>query len=266
MATLAHFLAAHAIALMMLSVGLRTDHAVVRDLKTRWPLLLRALAAVWIAVPLFALLVVHVVRPDPASAAVLVVMAICPGVPFVLSRSKRARGDEQTSLLVLISTALTACFAVPIWSAVLALPVHPLEVVRVVVAMVLLPFVIGRAVNEIAHRIAAPLAAVAHWLFLAGLVLLALGAMKIGAPALRELNARDIIAALVIPVGAVALGALAAWSPRSQRISVGFAAALGNTALAIAVLADAPAAVSLAIAFAVVRLLALIAPTLVFRR
>jgi bile acid:Na+ symporter, BASS family len=266
MATLAHFLAAHAIALMMLSVGLRTDQAIVRDLKTRWPLLLRALAAVWVAVPLFALLVVHVVRPDPASAAVLVILAICPGVPLVLSKSRRARGDPRTSLLVLISTALTAIVVVPIWSAVLSLPIRPLEVARVVLAMVLLPFVIGRGINELAPRVAAPLAAVAHWLFLAGLVLLALGAMKLGAPALRELNARDIVAAVVIPVGAVAVGALAAWKPRPQRISVGFAAALGNTALALAVVANAPASVSLIIAFVVLRALVLIAPTLVFRR
>ena len=266
MATLAHFLAAHAIALMMLSVGLRTDHAVVRDLKTRWPLLLRALAAVWIAVPLFALLVVRVVRPDPASAAVLVIMAICPGVPFVLFRSKRARGDPRTSLLVLIGTALTACVAVPIWSVVLALPVRPLEAARVVLTMVLLPFAIGRGVNEVAHRAAAPLAAVVHWLFVAGLVLLALGALKLGAPAVREVDGRDVIAALLIPLGAVAIGALAAWGPRPERISVGFAAALGNTALAIAVVANAPAAVSLVIAFVVLRVLALIVPMQIFRR
>jgi BASS family bile acid:Na+ symporter len=274
----AQWLAAHAIALLMLGVGLSTDRAVIRDLHSRSRLLVRALAVLWIVVPLCALLVIYVAHPSRTGAGVLMVMAICPGVPLALGKSTRAHGDRRTSLLILISTALTAIIFTVVWGAVLTrtgaltVPVSMLDVARVVLPMVLVPFAIGRAIIVLAPRFAPALTRLSRLLFIAGAALLVIGAIRAGAPALRELGARDIIAALLVPNAALAIGYLATPAPRSQRISVAFAAALGNPALAIAVITQAVPDTSarpftaLIVAFVLLRAIALLPATFLLKR
>src|SRR5688572_17055364 len=104
MESIARLLATHAIALLMLSVGLRAT-PVVKTITRRWPVLVRALCVVWIAVPAFAALVIVIMRPSAVATTSLMVMAICPGVPLVVRRVKRERGDPDTTLLILIGTA-----------------------------------------------------------------------------------------------------------------------------------------------------------------
>src|SRR5262245_60572241 len=107
LATIAHFLAGYgAIGMLMLTAGLRTDRALVRDLGVRWRRVMRALALVWVVVPLFALGVLYVLRPSQMGAITLMVMAICPGVPLVVLRAQRAQGHPRTTLLLLILTAV----------------------------------------------------------------------------------------------------------------------------------------------------------------
>jgi BASS family bile acid:Na+ symporter len=274
----AQWLAAHAIALLMLGVGLSTDRAVIRDLHGRSRLLVRALVVVWIVVPLCALLVIYVVHPSRAGAGVLMVMAICPGVPLALGKSTRAHGDRRTSLLILISTALTAIIFTVVWGAVLTrsgaltVPVSVLDVARVVLPMVLVPFAIGRAIIVLAPRLAPALTRLSRLLFIAGAALLVIGAIRAGAPALRDLGARDIFAALLVPNAALAIGYLATPAPRSQRISVAYAAALGNPALAIAVITQAVPGTSvlqfsaLIVAFVLLRAIALLPAPVLWKR
>ena len=80
LATITHFLATHFLAMLMLSVGLRTDRALFHELRARGPLLARALVIVWLIVPMLALTVLYALRPPQFVAITLMVMAICPAL------------------------------------------------------------------------------------------------------------------------------------------------------------------------------------------
>jgi BASS family bile acid:Na+ symporter len=275
MEEIARFLAAHAIALLMLAVGLRTPSSVLVDIGRRWNTLMRALAVVWIAVPVLAMAVIYVVRPPPVAAATMVVIAICPGVPLVLFKSKRARGEATTSLLVLIATEITALVLVPLWAAILTrataldLTFGLRDAAAVVIPNVLLPFAVGRVVIEAAPRAAAVLAKVAQVLFFAGIAVLVLVVVARMLPALRMLTIRDAVAAALISLGSAFLGYVAAPRATAERVSFTYAAALGNPALALSVLTLSykhVKAVPFVLAFLFIRAVVLLPFTLRFRR
>jgi len=256
--------------MLMLSVGLRTDRALFHELRARGPLLARALVIVWLIVPMLALTVLYALRPPQFVAITLMVMAICPGVPLVLRKSQKAQGDPRMSLLLVIASALTAMFCVPLWATLLSrttqvdISLAPLDVVKVVVPIVLAPYVVGRLINELSPRVARVLAKVADGLFIAGFVVIALALIIRRVPSFDALTLRGLVAAVIISLGAAALGYVSATATLANRISVGYGAALGNPALALAVMAhvsqvhDQPAAIALVVAFVLVRVLALI--------
>jgi BASS family bile acid:Na+ symporter len=265
LATIASFLAGHALAMLMLSAGLRTESSILRGLGERRRVLVRALLVVWLGVPLLALAILYLVRPAPMHAATLMVMAICPGVPLVLRRSRKGHGDPKTTLLILIATAATAFVMIPLWVAVLAY-VTPLELVfglrgvaTVLLPTIVVPFAIGRVVFLLAPRIAKPLATIAQSLFVVGIVVVSVIVIARSPAGFRELGAREVLAALLVPLGAAALGYWAGRPAIDDRISTTYAAVLGNPALAIAVITPSYAIkVPALIAFVVVRTIALV--------
>ena len=265
-ATIAQLLAAYAIAALMLATGLQTDRAIARDLAARAGLLARALAVVWIGVPVLALLVISLVRPGPLAALAIVVMAICPGVPLVLRKSGKAGGDPGMSLTILIATALSAIVMVPLWVAILnrVAPVHLAidlgRVAAILLPNVLLPYVIGRVVNHFAPRVAAVLAKVALGVFVAGVVVLLVAVLPRTLPVFAHAGVSAIAALALVTLGAAALGYLAGGPRHDHRISFAYAAAMGNPALAIALLAPTAhaQAMPLVIVYVLLRALALL--------
>jgi BASS family bile acid:Na+ symporter len=273
LATVASFLASHAVAMLMLSAGLHTQSSILLDFHARRRVLARAVMVVWLAVPLLALVVVYLVRPAPLHATTLLVMAVCPGVPLVLRRSKQSRGDAKTTLLILIATALTAFVMIPLWMLVLnrvaglALTMGLRDVATVLVPSIVLPFVIGRIVVVLSPRIAKPLAAIAEALFIAGLAVIVIAVISHAGASFRELGARELLAAVLVPLGAAALGYWAGRPAIGDRVSTTYAAALGNPALALAVMAHSQhSKVPALIAFLVMRGLALLPVKLMLRR
>jgi BASS family bile acid:Na+ symporter len=245
LASLAHTLAMHAIAMFMLSVGLRTDRYVVRDaLLHHRGHLIHAAVAVWIAVPLLTLAVLYTLRPPPYSIATLMVMAICPGVPLLLRKSDKAHGNRDTALSVLIMTVVTAVLMTPFWALILErftpldLKVHPRDVVLVVFPKVLLPYIVGRIIRELSPRVAKPLAKIAYGVFLAGGVVVLLALIFKHPISVRDLSVRGILASLVIALGSAVLGFYAEYrAPLEHRTAIAFAGAFGNPMLALAILA-----------------------------
>jgi BASS family bile acid:Na+ symporter len=265
-ATIGHLLAAYAIAALMLAIGLQTDRAIVRDLAARAGLVARALAVAWIGVPVLALIVVSLVRTEPLATLAIVVMAICPGVPLVVRKTRKAGGDPELSLAVLIATALSAIVMVPLWVEILdrVTPIHlaidRAGVAAILLPKVLLPFAIGRVVNHVAPRVAAALARVALGVFVAGLVVLVIAVVPRALPLLARAHAPGIAALALVTLGAAALGYLAGGKRHDHRISFAYAAALGNPALAIALLAPTvqARAVALVVAYVALRAIALV--------
>lgn len=272
--TVAHFLAAHALAMLMLSVGLRTPTALIRDIPNRWRVLAFALLVVWIAVPVLAVALVLTVRPLPTEQGTLVVLAVCPGAPMIVSKMRTKYGHGRTSLLVLIAAALTALFMLPLWAAVLKrltpldLKFGPRDVAAVLLPLVFVPYALGRVIIRLWPRVAAWLAKITTALFYLGLVVVAVVVLVKMGPALRSLGFRAFVAALLIPIGATVLGYIATPGSLDERVSVAYAAALGNPVLALGVLAHSYKgfdAVPLVLAFVVVRVVALIPFNLWFK-
>lgn len=269
LASAAEFLAKHAIVMLMLSVGLRTNRRLLRDMVIRRRFVARALAVIWIAVPLLAILVVYAVRPTPIAAVALGVMAVCPGVPLVVRKVKHAHGDPDSTVLILLTTALTAMVMIPLWAWVLGrftpleLDMRPRYVADVLVPLILLPFAVGRLTNELAPRVAPVLAKISDILFYAGFALIVVGVLTKHLLAFHDLAPRDFLAAVLIPLGAAVLGYVAGAARPEQRVSIAYAAALGNPMLAITALAHTEQghhvrAIPIVLAFLVIRALALI--------
>lgn len=274
MLTVTRFLAAHAIVMLMLSVGLRTSHAILREVADRWAVLVRALVLVWLVVPLLAAVLLLAIKPGHNEAVALIVMAICPGVPLVLRKAKRQYGDEKTSLLVLLATAVTALVMVPLWAAVLS-RLTPLEltftlsnVAAVLLPTVVAPYVIGRIIVVLWPRAATTLAKIAHALFIASVVVVIAVVLAKMVPALSSLSFRAFVAAFLIPFIAAVLGYLVTPGSLDNRVSVSYAAALGNPALALSVIAHSYKAMHvlpIVLAFVLVRAIALIPFNLWFK-
>ena len=267
LASVIQFFTGNAIVALMLAAGLQTTNSVLADLSRRWKLASKALAVVWIAIPSIAILVVRLLHVPRAGTAALLVMAICAGVPLVVKTSRRAHGAADTTLMVLLATALTAPIMIPVWSAILtrvtpiALHASPTEVLGVLVPTVVIPFLIGRIIQRISQRAAGVLARVANVMFIVGLALLLAVLIYRGVPILSQTTLRAVIAVVIVTLAAAGLGYLAGRPRASDQISLAYAAALGNPALALVIAAHgvpgARAAPMIA-AYVVVRTLALL--------
>jgi BASS family bile acid:Na+ symporter len=267
LASIGRLLATHAVAMFMLSVGLRTSHqVVVTMLREQRGLVIRALVAVWLGVPLLALAILYALRPPPLSAATLMVMAICPGVPLLLRRTSRVHGDRDTALIVLLTTLATAIVLTPLWALVLD-RITPLElhfrmrdVVVVILPTVVVPYVLGRIINVKWPRVAARLAPIANALFLIGLGLIVVMLVVKTGLGLREISLRGAIACIVIGFGAGAIGYFATSARVDQRTAIAYGASFGNPALALAVMSRSyPAkAAPLIVLFLVLRTLSFV--------
>ena len=268
LATVIKLLIGMIIPALMLSVGLRTDRTLLREAGARWRLLARALAVVWIGVPVVALVELAVFRPPPLGAEMLMLMAVCPGVPFVMWKTARIHpGDVTTSLLVLLATALTAPLLLPLWTVILrgispfALTISPLDVLATLARQVFVPLAIGVVVRHVAPRPAATLAKVANALVIAGLAVAVVVLVAKAIPVVRAAAPRTMVAGAIMTIVAAVMGYLAGGPRLADRRALAYGAALGNPALALAVLAhtnpDLKAGRLLA-AYIVVRALALV--------
>jgi len=240
---LIRFLAANAISAFMLSIGLRTDTTIVADLKQQWRLILRALAVVWLGVPALVILAVRAFQVPPIGTTTLLLMALCPGFPILVKFTERAGGSSRTALLVLLATALTAPVMVPPWAAIIAqrsrfaFVVDAVTVLEVVIPSVILPFVIGRIIHLVSERAAVMLAKLATIVFVAGMAITLVVLTVKAIPVLAASSPQVFVALIFSTLAAAALG-YAVGGPRTpDRIALGYAAALGNPALALAIAA-----------------------------
>lgn len=232
----------------MLSIGLRTDTAIVADLKQQWRLVLRALAVVWLGVPVLVILAVWAFRVPPIGTATLLLMALCPGFPILVKFTERAGGSSRTALLVLLATALTAPVMVPPWAAIIAqrsqfaFVVDAVTVLEVIIPSVILPFVMGWIIHLVSERAAVMLAKLATIVFVAGIAITFVVLVVEGIPVLAASSLQVFVALAVSTLAAAALGYAVGGPHGRDRIALGYAAALGNPALALAIAArTAPA-------------------------
>jgi BASS family bile acid:Na+ symporter len=166
---------------MMFGAGLQTDRSAFRAVATEWGVLLRALAANFIIVPLVAVLIARSFRLPNDAATGLLLMAIAPGVPFlVLSAGRKKGGSHELAIALSLLMPALSTLTIPI-SLELVLPAadRPDITAGVIVPLLafqLVPLVAGLAVAQwlprIAERLLRPLGIVTLVAFLAILAML----------------------------------------------------------------------------------------------
>src|SRR5690242_16814657 len=99
----------------MFNAGLQVDRSRFVSLLKTYRIILRALVANFIVVPLGALLIVTALRLDDLVATGMLLMAIAPGVPFVILAGGRAKGGSHDLAVALsIVLPLFAFVTIPI--------------------------------------------------------------------------------------------------------------------------------------------------------
>jgi bile acid:Na+ symporter, BASS family len=226
---------------VMFGGALRLGPAALRRIAERPALFLRTLLAVWLAVPAWTVLVVAAFRLEGPGAATLLLMAGCPGVPLLLASTRTVRGAMNTAFVALVLTAATEPLLIPQWTRVVSrilpfdLTVEPRHILQVLVPTIFVPIALGFVVRTISARLAGVLARVSDWVYLVGIVGCVLFLVAGSLPLIARIPLWTLVAAVIITVGDAIIGYWAGWPDRDDQKAIALAAALGNPALALAV-------------------------------
>jgi bile acid:Na+ symporter, BASS family len=175
-----------AVVALIFATGLGSTPADVSYLWRRPSELLRSLFAMYVAVPLAAVLVAKTLPLPVAVKVAILVLAISAGAPLLPRRLMKVGRDGYVFSLV-VSSSLLAVVAVPTWLAILDLlfeqeaTIEPAKVARLIAKSFLAPLLLGMALRRpfsgMAERLSEwLLGAAGAVLSAAGLVLLVLNA------------------------------------------------------------------------------------------
>jgi BASS family bile acid:Na+ symporter len=232
--------AAATLFIVMFDIGLGIVPGEFHWVWAHWLLLLRALFAVVIIMPVLALLVVHLLSlPYPVEIGIML-MAIAPGAPIALRRSLDAGGHHAFAPALQIGLALLAVGTMPLWIAALDTwyaghaAIAPDTVARQVFMAQLLPLCAGMLARATMPTLAARL--LTRLPRIATLLLLVfIGAVVIEMFAAADVEPRNAFAMLVVTIGALALGHALGGPYPATRSATAISTAMRNGGLAVLV-------------------------------
>jgi bile acid:Na+ symporter, BASS family len=156
----------------MLSAGLQIDLQHVAATLRNYSLLLKALLANFVLVPLFAWLLVSVFHVQEYVSIGILLMAMSPGVPFLVNSAGRKQGGSLAFVLVIafLFSALSV-ITIPITAALLLphdLNVPAVKFLTTLLGFQLIPLVLGAAIGaRLPEKAADTTVRVLHLVFLA---------------------------------------------------------------------------------------------------
>jgi BASS family bile acid:Na+ symporter len=176
--------------LIVLSLGARASMASATYLLRRPGLLGRALAAMFIAVPAFAVLLAATTSVPPAIKFAIVAMSVSPVPPVLPYKQMKAGSEADYAMGLLVAAALASIVLTPLLVAVAArvlgdqAAIDPLTVARTVLLTIGLPLAIGMVLRALSASAAQSIAAIARW---AGFLILLVMFVVMVAAAWREI-------------------------------------------------------------------------------
>ena len=233
------------VVLMVLAIGLGATPKDATFLLHRLRLLLRSVIAMYVLVPLVALLVTRLVPLVPGVRAALLVLAVSAGAPL-LPRKLNHVGDAVYSFSLVLLTSALAIVVVPAWIVWLGPQfdvlqgVSPMRVARRLAASLFAPLAVGMALRPLlaarADRVVASLARVG------GIVLIAAAVAMIATHGSVLLAAhRAGVGALGgVIVGALAVGHLLGGQAPGNRAALAVACATRHIGIAVLVASTLP--------------------------
>lgn len=228
---------------MMVTVGLRVTFAEIIDVAGNWRLVVRALVANYVVVPLVAIMLLLLFNADPMVAAGFLVLAVCPGAPFGPPFARIAHANVPAAVGLMVILAGSSAVASPVLLSVLlpwlsdgeAARIRPISLVGTLLVTQLLPLLVGLLVNHWRPRLAArlvdPLELVSKILNLgaAGLILATQFRMLV------EIRLLAFVGMLALLAASLIIGGLAGGSDVEGRKTMALTTALRNAGLGLVI-------------------------------
>ncbi len=230
---------------LLLAIGMLSTLTEITYLWRRPRLLMRSALAMYILVPLIAILFVTILPLTPGLKLAVFVLAVSAGAPL-LPRKLMGLGSDKYVLSLVVCASILAIITVPAWAAVLGplfgreSQLSPGTVAMVIAKSFIVPLAIGMAMRWFAPRKAEPLADLI--LTIAGLVLTASALLllvshwhllvKAGWPVLLTLTGLNLSALII--------GHLMGGPEPGQRTALAVSCATRHLGLAILVAAAVP--------------------------
>ena len=230
------------IVLSVLAIGLNATPSNATFLFRKPAYLTRAVLAMYVIMPIVALLIAISFNLNPAVKIALVVLSVSPIPPILPNKSFKAGGTENYTMGVLADTSLLAIIFIPIilkvfeWLTQIPLGMSATSIASQVLATIIVPLLIGIAINRflpnIAERVARPLSLIAN-------VLLVLGFLPVLFSALRAVLSLvgdgTLISMAVFAFVGIVIGHFLGGPETENRPVLALATATRHPAIAIAI-------------------------------
>ena len=177
------------ILLTVFGFGLETTLHDLQYLLRRPALLARSLLAMFVVMPIVAVILVWAFELRPSFEISVVALAISPVPPLLPNKEGKAGGHAAYGLALMAVVSILAIVVVPLWVQLLGLyadrqlKMPPAAVAKVVVIMTILPLITGLIVRTlfpaVANRLDKPVRLVSTVMLLAGALALVIAAMPV---------------------------------------------------------------------------------------
>jgi predicted Na+-dependent transporter len=230
---------------IIFAIGMDATPADATYLWRRPALLGRSLLAMYVAVPLAALLMVRLLALPPGVEAALLVLAVSAGAPL-LPKKLLPVGNGAYTFSLVVTSSLMAIVLVPAWLALLgplfggSVDLDPTRVAWLLAKGFFIPLVAGMAVRAVAPRLAE---AIAEKVILGAGVVLSVGAVALLAMNLGVLAAvrwPGVLALVALLAIALAIGHLFGGPTEDDRTTLAVASATRHLGIALIVAASLP--------------------------
>jgi BASS family bile acid:Na+ symporter len=200
----------------------------------------RGLVAALVLVPLFTFSVVWLLNVPSRGAALLLLMGVCPGAVIMINQVRKRSGDVALAAALSLTLTVAAILLMPVSLAALnrvygsAFHVNPVALFGRAALPVLISTGIGLTIARFMPRAAGRAFPIVMALFKA---LLAIALVVILAKALPSLTLMPLtlFAAVVVTIGAAAIGRSFGGEREADRVTMSITAAEGNPALVLAI-------------------------------
>ena len=227
---------------LMLTIGVNLSFEKLLSLCRRPFLLLRALLAVVVLVPLVVIVLLRLFDLPSGVATGLALLAAAPGAPLTTKRSQMAGGKFPHSASLQLILALLAVIITPITLAIFY-ALFDLETQRVlvsvsqvfqqVVRVQFLPIILGLLIQKFSPKITSvigkPLIVIGNILFLLLLILLSVPGFRL----IRQIGILPLVVIVIMVVISLAIGHLLGGSEVDKRSALAIACIARNIGLAM---------------------------------
>lgn len=231
------------VVLNALALAMRARAEDVLYLVRRPGLALRSFVSMYVVVPLVALLAVVLIDPRPGVALALLVLSLSPVPPLLPKKQLKSGGEGAYILGLLVSAAVVSVLVMPAGLSLLGslfgrdLHVATGTIAKTLAITVIGPMLLGLIAQKMLGARAEPLSHVVGRIGMWMLVIGALGALIILAPALwRVVGEGTLLAMLVVIIAGLVAGYVLGGPSPSIRTALALASATRHPGVALGVI------------------------------